>query len=240
MYRESRYCASCHEGVVFGVPVYTTYSEWLASPARKQGQQCQTCHMAPTGTLTNIAPGKGGIERDPWTLAVHRFPGRQRKMLRRCLAVSVRVLSQGGKWRAQVEVRAEQVGHRVPTGFIDRNLLLVVEAFDRHGKEVARLAGARLPPLAGKPLVGKAGRLYAKQLLDGNVAGPIPFWRHHNTIQDTRLFPGRADRSEFGFPASTNRVRVRLLYRRFWHEVAETKRWPDNEIVVLERIWKGS
>src|SRR5262249_39760991 len=35
LYRESRYCASCHEGIVFGVPVYTTYSEWLESPARK-------------------------------------------------------------------------------------------------------------------------------------------------------------------------------------------------------------
>jgi len=46
LYSESRYCASCHEGVVFGAPVYTTYSEWLASPARQEGKQCQTCHMA--------------------------------------------------------------------------------------------------------------------------------------------------------------------------------------------------
>src|SRR5207249_5009167 len=64
-YRESRYCAACHEGVVFGVHVYSTYSEWLDSPARRQGRHCQDCHMRPTGTMTNIAPGKGGIERDP-------------------------------------------------------------------------------------------------------------------------------------------------------------------------------
>ncbi|MCI0379190.1 MAG: carboxypeptidase-like regulatory domain-containing protein, partial [Gemmataceae bacterium] len=55
-YKESRYCASCHEGVLFGAPVYTTYSEWLDSPARRQGKECQHCHMHPTGTLTNIAP----------------------------------------------------------------------------------------------------------------------------------------------------------------------------------------
>src|SRR5262249_31537693 len=73
LYRESRYCASCHEGTVFGVPVYTTYSEWLASPAAREGKQCQDCHMAPTGLLTNLAPGKGGIPRDPKTLANHRF-----------------------------------------------------------------------------------------------------------------------------------------------------------------------
>src|SRR5262249_41172103 len=59
LYRQSRYCASCHEGVVFGVHVYSTYSEWLDSPARRQGQQCQSCHMAPTGRMSNIAPGKG-------------------------------------------------------------------------------------------------------------------------------------------------------------------------------------
>ena len=71
--RDSRFCASCHEGVVFGVPVYTTYSEWLQSPARRRGQQCQDCHMAPTGRLTNFAPGHGGLDRDPATLANHRF-----------------------------------------------------------------------------------------------------------------------------------------------------------------------
>ena len=43
--------ASGHEGVVFGVHVYSTYSEWLDSPARKQGRHCQDCHMKPTGTM---------------------------------------------------------------------------------------------------------------------------------------------------------------------------------------------
>ena len=51
LYRQSRYCASCHEGTVLSVHVYSTYSEWLASPARREGKQCQSCHMAPTGTL---------------------------------------------------------------------------------------------------------------------------------------------------------------------------------------------
>ena len=76
LYHESRYCASCHEGVIFGVPVYTTYSEWLASPARTEGKQCQSCHMTPTGTMTNIAPGKGGRAAPPRASA--RLPGGQR------------------------------------------------------------------------------------------------------------------------------------------------------------------
>src|ERR1051326_3178060 len=45
LYQDSKYCASCHEGTVLGVHVYSTYSEWLVSPAAKKGQQCQSCHM---------------------------------------------------------------------------------------------------------------------------------------------------------------------------------------------------
>ena len=32
------------------------------------------------------------------------------------------------------------------------------------------------------------------------------------------------------------RLRVRVLYRRFWQEVARVKGWPDRDLVVLERL----
>src|SRR5262249_18021551 len=111
LYRDSRYCASCHEGTVFGVHVYSTYSDWLDSPARQQGKKCQTCHMTPTGKMTNIAPGQGGIERDPKTLGNHLFfTGSQADMLRRCLKVSATASRHGDVVRANVEVRAEDAG----------------------------------------------------------------------------------------------------------------------------------
>jgi hypothetical protein len=235
LYRQSRYCASCHEGVIFGVPVYTTYSEWLVSSARRQGQECQSCHMTPTGRLTNIAPGKGGIERDPLTLASHRFPGSQAAMLRRCLSLSVQLVRTDKEVRVQVVVRADRVGHRVPTGFIDRNLVLLVEGFHPDGLSASLREGPTLPELAGHALAGKAGRLFAKQLQDKSTRGPIPFWRFHGTIVDTRLEPGRVDQADFVFEKRTDRVRVRLIYRRSWSEVAQTKGWPDNEIEVVER-----
>jgi hypothetical protein len=235
LYRESRFCASCHEGVIFGVHVYGTYSEWLESPARRQGKQCQSCHMAPSGTLTNLAPGKGGIERDPRTLASHRFPGGQADLLRGCLKVSVVLTPESTGVRAKVEVLAHDVGHRVPTGFIDRNLLLVVEAFDALGQPSALLDGETLPATAGPRLAGLPGRLYAKQLRSADGLHPVPFWLAHDEPEDTRLYPGQADHREFRFAAATERVRVRLLYRRFWQEVADSKGWPDNEIVVVDR-----
>jgi len=235
LYRDSRYCASCHEGVVFGVHVYSTYSEWLETPARSEGKQCQTCHMSPTGKLTNIAPGKGGIERDPHTLGNHRFfAGSQAEMLRRALKLSVSAERQEDGVLAAIELSVEDVGHRVPTGFIDRNLVLIVEAY-REGKRVLAEHGPVLPEAAGKDYVGLSGLLFAKLLRDFEGGSPSPFWNAQRDMTDTRLVPGRVERSNFRFPGDVDEVRVRLIYRRFWPEVARSKGWPDESIVVLKR-----
>jgi hypothetical protein len=238
LYRDSRYCASCHEGVVFGVPVYTTYSEWLLSPARRQGLHCQDCHMAPTGKMHNIAPGRGGVERDPATLGNHRFfDGDQESMLRRCLRVSI-TLDRGPQGvEAVVTLQAEGVGHRVPTGYIDRQLLLIVEPFDAAGRSLAALEGPILPQSAGKALLGRAGKLYAKQLRDDAGRSPAPFWRTDGAEpQDTRLTPGQVEKATWFFPADVSKLRVRIVYRRFWDEVTWAKDWPSSESLVYERF----
>lgn len=234
LYRDSRYCASCHEGVVFGVHAYGTYSEWLQSPASKQGRQCQDCHMAPTGTMTNMAPGKGGVERDPHTLASHRLPGAQPEMLRRSLRADVRTERSAGRVRVDVAVRAVGVGHRVPTGFPDRHLILVVEAMDERCAAVAPIDGPRLPSSAGG-WAGRAGWLYAKQLIGFDGRSPVPFWLPVERTIDTRLHPEEPDRRRFTFGAAARRIRVRLWYRRFWHEVARPRGWADNDVLVIER-----
>jgi cytochrome c554/c'-like protein len=236
LYRDSRYCASCHEGTVFGVAVYTTYSEWQTSPAGRAGKQCQTCHMAPTGRMTNIAPGHGGVERDPATLANHRFfAGGPAEMLRAAVTLSGSARRDSAAVRAAVEVRADGAGHRLPTGFIDRHLLLVVEAFDGSGKSLPPKEGPVLPSVAGRALAGRAGKLYAKLLKDFDGHSPAPFWKADPDMIDTRLLPGEADRLTFVFPEGAARLRLRLLYRRFWQQVTDEKRWPDKEIVVAER-----
>jgi hypothetical protein len=235
LYKESRYCASCHEGTVFGVHVYSTYTEWLASPARKEGKQCQTCHMRPTGKMTNIAPGHGGIERNPMTLANHRFfDGSQLEMLRNALRVS---LTFEHKKQLVVEVRADEVGHRVPTGFPDRHLVVIVEPLDAERKRLNMQEGPALPQAAGPSIAGMSGRLYAKFLKNDSSNGPVPFWLADDTqTSDTRLMPGEPDRLLFTLPAQVQQVRVRLLHRHSWPEVAEVKGWPDNEILIVDEL----
>jgi hypothetical protein len=239
LYRDSRYCAACHEGVVLGTHVYSTYSEWLASPAARQGRQCQSCHMTPTGTLSNVAPGHGGKERDPLTLGNHTFfDGGHDAMLRRCLRVSATFAAAGGGTRAVVRVSADGAGHRVPTGFIDRHLVLVVEGLAADGSEVPLRDGPRLPQPAADH-AGRPGRLYAKLLTDLDGHSPAPFWRPARRLDDTRLTPGQADTSAFLFGPGLDRVRVRLIYRRFWPEVVRAKGWPDADLVVIDETFRA-
>ncbi|HVS39525.1 MAG TPA: multiheme c-type cytochrome [Gemmataceae bacterium] len=235
LYHDSRYCASCHEGVVFGVHVYSTFSEWRDSPAFRKGQQCQDCHMKPTGRMTNLAPGAGGVERDPRTLANHRlYDGNLEEMLRGCMRAAVECRRDAQGVRATVDLTAEGSGHRVPTGFIDRHLILTVDGEDAAGRPVAARDGPRLPPAAGKEHSGQAGKLYAKLLHDFDGHSPAPFWRADPDATDTRLQPNQADETAYTFPPTVQRVHVRVLYRRFWEEVARTKHWPDQDIVVLD------
>src|SRR5207245_5572343 len=107
---------------------------------------------------TNIAPGKGGALRDPWTLGSHAMAGGTEAMLRHCLPVKVAI----NGCRVDVEVKADNVGHRVPTGFIDRHLILIVIAFDAAGQAVPLVSGPRLSAAAFDH-EGQAGKVYAKQ-----------------------------------------------------------------------------
>jgi hypothetical protein len=234
-YKKSEYCASCHEGVIFGVHVYGTYSEWLASPAKRQGQECQDCHMTPTGTMTNIAPGKGGVERDPRTLASHGFPGGALDMLKKCLDVKTTAARRGQEVDVTIEVQTRNVGHRVPTGFIDRHLILIVDAKDERGHAVSLRSGAALPPREGSAFAGRPGWIFGKQHLDPE-GRPIPFWKTAHEIIDTRLSPEEPEIRRFAFAGDTATIRVRLIYRRFWAEAAALHDLSDNDIVVMEDI----
>jgi hypothetical protein len=235
LYRESKYCASCHEGTVFGVHVYSTYSEWLSSSAARKGQQCQSCHMRPTGRLTNFAPGHGGIDRQPESLANHiLFNESKEEMLRRCLDLQVEVAPAFGNVDVLTRLRAVAVGHRVPTGFIDRQVLLVVEGFDAEGREIQSSSGPLHGSAAGEQLKDKPGWLYARMLHAPGNSTPLPFWNSDYVMDDTRLIPEVSDILHWVFPAEVTAVKIRLIYRPFWQETANLKKWGNLDAVLKD------
>ena len=117
----------------------------------------------------------------------------------------------------------------MPTGFVERQLLLVVEA--------AGITGPTLPAVAGE-FAGKTGRMYARLLSDEHGRSPVPFWPAHCP---SRLTPGCHRRFQT-CPGSrwTKRanVRVRVIHRRFWDATSKAKRRPNVDIVVIDRIVK--
>lgn len=243
LYRRSQYCAGCHEGIVLGTHAYGEYSEWLASPAFKQGVQCQDCHMRPTGQMCNVAPGRGGIDRDPRTLASHRSTRGDPAVLRRHVLLDLRAERTASAIDVAVEIRVRGVGHRLPTGYPDRALIVWIAAKDAQGRDLGALEGPRLPPAAGdgEPekggLFAKPGKMYAKALQGLDGAMPVPFWVPNRVIADTRLLPDQADRLQFRFRAPQGRAEIvaRLVYRRFSKYLADQKGWPDTETLVDQR-----
>ncbi|MCR4412739.1 MAG: hypothetical protein NUV77_09980, partial [Thermoguttaceae bacterium] len=235
MYRKSEYCAPCHEGVVLGTHAYSEYSEWLASPYAQRGVQCQDCHMARmAGTDTKA-------------VASHGPTCERARLLRSHLDLSVTGSRKTDSLEIIVELRARDIGHRMPTGYPDRALLVWVSARDTKGRELALLDGPRLPPVAGigNPregnLAGQPGRMYAKSLegLDGTQ--PVPYWRSNRVAFDTRLQPDQSDRLHFRFdhPQGAPLVSVKLLYRRFPKVMADQKGWPDNDLEIEHCDWVG-
>jgi hypothetical protein len=236
-YRESTYCAPCHEGTVFGVHAYGTFSEWLEGPARRAGKSCQSCHMTPTGQLGNVAPGHGGVERDPATLVNHGFfAGSQAEMLRKALRVEIECKPQRDAIGVAVTVTAKNAGHRLPTGFPDRNLILIVEGFGADSQPLGpRNPRTVLSDLVGREWSGTSGKLYAKQHVGMDRQSPVPFWRAIPQFLDSRLRPEEPDESHYVFELDLHHVRVRLVYRRFWEAVRVSKGWPNDEIIVADK-----
>jgi hypothetical protein len=252
--KESRYCASCHFGVFWDTVVYNSYGEWLkspyADPKSGQAKTCQECHM-PSPTLhkgkaiTNVAPGKGGIERDPETIHNHNMTV-DAELLRNSLTMNASAMIQNGKMVVDVTLINDKTGHHVPTDSPLRHLILLVEARDSRGTVLKQLSGPQLPDWCGKGDVhrghyaGHPGKAYAK-ILANKWTQEYPtgaYWDHTEIVSDNRLAAFATDRTEFTF-AKTERknaiITVKLLYRRAFITLMEQKKWDVPDIVMARR-----
>lgn len=155
-------------------------------------------------------------------------------MLRKCLDLRIALEVQPDAVTCRILLTAYDVGHRVPTGFIDRHLILVVEPFDAAGRRLSSQLGPSLPSHAGEQLRALPGRWFGRLLADDQGSSPIPFWRPASSTQDTRLKPEQPVATTFSFPGQTHGIRVRVLYRRFWQSIAKDKQWPDDTITVYD------
>jgi len=241
--RKSEFCAPCHACEFWGVPVYTSFPEWEASEYKTMGIQCQACHYRPDGITTNYAPLSHGQERDPNDIPSHLIMGEENLSLHyesATLSISASKESDD-RLVTTVEVSNAFAGHHLPTGRPIRNIILLVEAFDSHGAELEFIDGEIVPVYGGagggpRDFAGRPGKMFAKILVDQLGNHPAPSWRQTMILSDSRIPALESDFSTYGFllPEGTTCATVdsRLLYRRAFKELEDTKGWDLEDILM--------
>jgi hypothetical protein len=248
---QSQWCAPCHHGVFWDTVVYDSFGEWLASPYSNPvtGKTCQQCHMpAPTivggHALTNLAPGKGGVERDPGTIPAHTFPGASSvDLLQNAVTLTVSGRRAGDQVIVEVTIVNDKTGHDIPTDSPLRQMILLVNATDGQGQALPLLEGSTVPGWGGvgDPAKGYYGGLpgkgFAKILSElwTEISPTAAYWNPTRILSDNRIPAFGSDTTADTFGASADQhvtVNVTLLFRRAFKELMQQKHWDVPDIVM--------
>lgn len=258
--RESRFCAPCHFGSFWDTQVYNSYGEWLDSPYSDPdfpgSKTCQACHMpAPAivdgKPLTNVASGKGGVERDPLAIHAHTFPGASnQELLQNSVTMTVTTQMQDGSLTIQVEILNDRTGHDVPTDSPLRQLILLIDTRDSQGQVLTLLDGPTIPDWGGvgDPVqgyyAGLPGTAYAK-ILEEIWTGISPtgaYWNPTRVVSDNRIpaFATANSAYTFALPQASGSISVdvRLLYRRAFIQLMDQKSWDIDDILMENQAFQ--
>ena len=234
--KQSEICAACHFASFWGTPIYQSFVEWQTSSYPAEGKNCQSCHMQPNDVVTNFAPGRGGVERNPDTIPTHRFLGVDEILLQNTTEMTVTTRREDSQFIVTVSVTNARAGHHIPTDSPLRQIFLVVTATDKQGRSLPLQGGPTLPDWAGD-LAGLPGIYFAK-ILEQLWTGITPtgaYWTPTRVVEDTRL-PARAtNTSRYIFTAPSNdpiTVEARLIFRRAYYELVQQKDWDTPDILM--------
>jgi hypothetical protein len=238
--KKSQFCAPCHQFSFWGTPIYESFQEWLESPYPAQGIECQTCHMAPTGVDYFVFPEKGGLIRDPESIASHLQPGAaDEQLLQNTVRLTLRARQAAGRIRVTAVITNAEAGHHVPTDFPGRHMILTIAATDDGGRPLAQLSGPTVPEWGG-PQAGLPGKAFAKVLRDVETgeAPVVSYWKQAEIVSDNRIPAMESDASivTFGSPGGGERITVtaRLRFRRAFQETMDARDWDTPDILMEE------
>lgn len=238
--QKSQWCAPCHQFSFWGTPIYQSYREWLESSYPENGIECQTCHMPSDGILTNVAPGMGGVERDPLTINAHTMPGAANaELLQNTVELSVTAQAAGPTVTIRVTLMNTGAGHHVPTDHPGRQMILEVLARDSSGELLNQVGGEAIPSWGGDS-AGFPGKAFAKILRDV-YSGEYPvisYWKQTNIISDNRIPALGSDTTNYVFlipyTGETINVDVKLVFRRNYQVEMDARNWAEPDILMEE------
>ncbi len=256
--RQSQFCAACHYGMFWNTVVYNSFGEWLASPysnptrAQAAGipsaKTCQDCHMPAGKTNLIAAAEKGGLQRDPQTIFSHRITGAlDETLLQNSLTMTATAQLEGERLLVEVTLINDKTGHDIPTDSPLRQMILLIEAKDQHGKRLTLVEGPTLPDLAGVGdpangnYAGLPGKCYVKILSElwTNMTPSGSYWNPTQIVNDNRLPAMAVDTTRYVFavpPQGEKNVTVSLLYRRAFKQLMEWKDWNILDIQMESQV----
>jgi hypothetical protein len=222
---QSRYCAPCHQFSFWGTPIYQSFKEWRDSPYPGQGVECQVCHMPSDGITTNVAPGTGGVERNPLTIHAHLIGGASSlPLLQNTVVMSVTAVQSLNVVQVTVSITNVNAGHHVPTDHPGRHMILVLRAADADDNDLTQLAGEVVPNWGGAQ-AGLPGKAFAKVLrdLETGAMPVVSYWKQTAIVSDNRIpaMAGNTSTYTFAVPTAGGQVTVtaQLRLRRTFQEI---------------------
>ncbi|MBU0504757.1 hypothetical protein KJ708_02095 [bacterium] len=254
LYKESRYCAPCHNGTFWNTLVYSEYKEWEESAYAKKNITCQACHMSLKPAYERFALEKeGGLKRDPKTIASHKNLGiKDELFMKEAIKLEGTSWIEDGKLHVKAIVTNTGAGHHYPTGNPMRNMLLLVAVKNTQGKEIILIKGNKLPSWAGEE-AGLPGKGFAKILVnatpypskkrrsDFTRIYPSPHWRPAYIQEDTRIVANASDETKYIFDlGNTNtkdvHVSLKLIYRRTFKNWQKMMGIDLPDLVLAEEV----
>jgi len=262
-YKESRYCASCHDEFhpQNGIKIVSTFKEWEKSPFnnpkdKSKHKTCIDCHM------TYMKDGKfaplkgvstdGGVVKDD--VKVHYFAGSNHFLVGlrdkeheqqslQLLKTSAKLDVEIKKGVLEVGIKNVGAGHHLPTGVADfRELWLEVEVKDKDGKVI--FSSGKLKTDGN---IEDGSRLFQKVFGDenGEPVGLL-FWKYKILLSDTRIPAGERRVEKFELPKDVIyplQANIKLNFRIYpqWVTDAVRKVFPvllDPNVVELMKIKK--
>jgi hypothetical protein len=205
-------CAGCHEFQNDEeTPIITTYSEWQASAAGREGKTCQGCHMSVV--RANVVDPK--IKRVAENVNLHQMPGgHSLAQLNRAVEVAMSAAWQTEQLEVTVRLDNKGAGHAVPTGMPGRRVILELSVRTSDGQTF------QARQVYTKSFRDADGRMITR---DGAVFG-----RGVRLDSDSRLRPDEQRTETFSFPVSAGasaRVSLKLHYEHAPTGGTENRTW---------------
>jgi len=196
--------------------------------------------------MTNVAPDKGGVERDPMTIQAHaQLGGMDEAFLQSSVTMTTTAYREKDTIVVNVKITNDNTGHHIPTDSPLRQLILLVQVTNQQGQLLPLLDGAVLLPYAGTGdpqdgyYAGLPGKVFSKLLeeLWTEVSPTGAYWNPVVVVSDNRLAAMDTDTSTYVFAMSEEGksiIDVKLLYRRAFKTLMDQKEWYIPDIIVAQ------